>query len=326
MAFDARARGWFPVCRIQRCGLPPSGREPVLLFTPYRRPFALVALAVAASCGRTERARVPGLTLDDFGDTVRAGHGARRIVSLNAVTTEILFALGAGARVVGRTHWDPFPEAARAVADLGDGMQPNVEAVLGARPDLVVLYGSESNRAAAQALRRAGVATLAVRTDHVADFRRAARLLARAVGDSTAGDRLADSLEASLAVVRARGRAATTPTVFWFIWESPLFTIGRGSYLTELVETAGARNVFDDLAAPSPQVALEEVVRRNPDYVLAGPQNAARIRRSAAWQAVPAVRAGRILVVDTTLVGRPGVRLGEAARHLRALILHDTVP
>ena len=295
----------------------------------YRRPFVLLALAVTASCGgakRAERARAPGRTLDDFGDTVRAGHGARRIVSLNPVTTELLFALGAGARVVGRTHWDLHPEGARAVADLGDGMQPNVEAVLGVRPDLVVLYASDGNRAAARALHRAGVATLAIRTDHLADFQRAARLVARAVGDSAAGERLADSVERSLAVVRARPRSTKPPTVFWFIWESPLFTIGRGSYLTELVETAGARNVFDDLAAPSPQVSLEQVVRRNPDYVLAGPQNAMRIRRSPAWRAVSAVRAGRILVVDTTLVGRPGVRLGEAARHLRALILHDTVP
>jgi ABC-type Fe3+-hydroxamate transport system substrate-binding protein len=70
---------------------------------------------------------------------------------------------------------------------------------------------------------------------------------------------------------------------------------------------------------------MEEIVRRNPDYVLAGPVNAAKIRDNPVWQAVPAVRAGRILIVDTALVARPGVRMGEAARHLRALIVHDTL-
>jgi iron complex transport system substrate-binding protein len=89
---------------------------------------------------------------------------------------------------------------------------------------------------------------------------------------------------------------------------------------------AGARNVFGDLAPASPQVTMEELVRRNPDYVLTGPQNAATLRSSEKWRSVPAVREGRVLVVDTTLVGRPGARLGEAARHLRALILRDTVP
>jgi ABC-type Fe3+-hydroxamate transport system substrate-binding protein len=72
-------------------------------------------------------------------------------------------------------------------------------------------------------------------------------------------------------------------------------------------------------------VTLEEIVRRNPDFVLVDAASAKRLRESATWRAVPAVRAGRLLIVDTLLVGRPGVRLGEAARSLRALILHDTI-
>ena len=287
--------------------------------------YALV-LAATASCDRDRTTRSPAAVLDDFGDTIAGGAPASRIVSLNPVATEVLFAMGAGSRVVGRTHWDLYPEAARAVADLGDGMQPNVEAVLGARPDLVVLYAGNANRGAAERLRRAGIATLSIRTDHVADFRRAVRLLSRIAGDTEAGNLLADSVERSLRAVAARPRPATPPTVFWVMWETPLYTIGGGSYLTELVQAAGARNVFGDLPAASPQVTMEELVRRNPDYVLTAPSGAALIRGGAAWRAVPAVRAGRILIVDTTLVGRPGVRLGEAARHLRSLILHDTVP
>jgi ABC-type Fe3+-hydroxamate transport system substrate-binding protein len=161
--------------------------------------------------------------------------------------------------------------------------------------------------------------------DHIADFRRTVILLARAIGDTLAGNRLADSVEKSVGAVRARPRPAVPPTVFWFIWESPLYTIGRNSYMSELVDVAGARNIFADLDAVSPQVTREEIVKRNPDFILTGPENASRLRASPAWQAVPAVRAGRILIVDTTLVGRPGVRLGEAARHLRALVLHDTL-
>jgi iron complex transport system substrate-binding protein len=297
-----------------------------LRFERCVRSVMVPALAVVASCGRDQGTRIPAVNLDDFGDTIVAGVPATRIVSLNPVTTEMLFALGAGRRVVGRTHWDLSPDAARAVPDLGDGMQPNIEAVLGARPDLVVLYGSSANRGAAQRLRRAGVATLAVRTDHVADFRRTVRLLSRAVGDTDAGNRLADSVERSFRAVAGRPRPSKPPTVFWLIWETPLYTIGAGSYMSELVEAAGARNVFGDLEAASPQVTMEELVRRDPDYILTGPVGAARVRTGPAWRAVPAVRAGRVLVVDTTLVGRPGVRLGEAARHLRALILHDTVP
>jgi ABC-type Fe3+-hydroxamate transport system substrate-binding protein len=324
--------GLLPPDRTERYGLFPTRKEPALFIAPVRlralvTPVAMVAYVFVAvvACDRTRAPRTAALTLDDFADTVRTGTPATRIVSLSPVTTEILFALGAGHRVVGRTHWDLYPDAARAVTDVGNGMQPNVEAVLGVRPDLVVLYASNTNRGAAKQLRAAGVATLALRTDHVADFRRTVILRARAIDDPLAGTRLADSVENSMRAVRARPRPATPPTVFWFIWESPLYTIGRNSYMSELVDIAGARNIFADLDAVSPQVTREEIVKRNPDFILTGPENAAKLRASSLWQAVPAVREGRILVVDTTLVGRPGVRLGEAARHLRALILHDTL-
>ena len=296
----------------------------------HRRAFIIAALSAGtvalAACGDGDRrAAARPANLDDFGDTIRVGAPARRIVSLNPVTTEVLFALGAGDRVVGRTHFDRYPAAALAVPDLGNAMQPNVEAVLGAKPDLVLLYASQSNRGAAEQLRRAGIATLSIRTDHIEDFFRVTKLLARAVGDSVRGSAIVDSVSRSLSVVADRPRAAKPVTVFWHIWDNPLLTIGRGSYMNELAGIVGVKNVFDDLAAPSPQVTMEEIVRRNPDFILSGPVNAAKIRASAAWQAVPAVRAGHILVVDTTLVGRPGLRLGEAAHHLRALIVGDTV-
>lgn len=292
--------------------------------------FAVVQSAacdagVKASAGRATSGAREQAAVDDFGDSIRAAAPARRIVSLNPVTTELLFALGAGSRVVGRTHWDLYPDAARAVPDLGNGMTPNVEAVLGVHPDLVVLYASESNRAAAAQLRRAGVATLSIRDDHISDFRRTVTLLARATGDTAAGTAIADSVERSLDAVRARPRPVKPVTVFWHVWDSPILTIGRGSYLDELVTIAGATNVFGDLPQPSPQVTLEEIVRRNPDFILVGAASAAALRESALWRSVPAVRDGRLLIVDTLLVGRPGIKLGEAARSLRALILKDTV-
>jgi iron complex transport system substrate-binding protein len=303
------------------------GKESVLFFR--RRALTgilLVTIAQAIACDRGAKApaRDAQVAVDDYGDTIRAT-AAQRIVSLNPVTTELLFALGAGNRVVGRTHWDLYPDAARAVADLGNGMMPNVEAVLGVHPDLVVLYAGESNRAAAGQLRHAGVATLSIRDDHISDFRRTVMLLARATGDTIAGAAIADSVERSLSAVGARPRPSRPVTVFWHVWDSPILTIGRGSYLDELVTIAGATNVFGDLAQPSPQVTLEEIVRRNPDFILIGAASVKALRANPLWQSVPAVRKGNLLIVDTLLVGRPGIKLGEAARSLRALILKDTV-
>jgi iron complex transport system substrate-binding protein len=282
----------------------------------------LVVLALItplAACGR-EAPPVDLAFVDDFGNSLRVTGPVTRIVSLNPVTTELLFAIGAGDRLVGRTTWDLYSDEVRAVADVGPGMQPNVEAVLATRPQLVLLYASESNRLAAQQLRVAGVMTIAFRTDKVADLARITPVIARAVGLEDAGKATVDSVTASLDAVRAMPRGEPPVRAFWHLWDAPLMTIGGGSFLSELLVIAGAENSFGDIAAPSPQITLEEVARRDPDVILSSPRAAERIRNSPAWRSVRAVREGRVLEVDTNLVGRPGVRMGEAARSLRALL------
>lgn len=284
----------------------------------------LTLLAGAACAGEratVEQGAADAVVVDDFGDTLRLAASAQRVVSLNPVTTELLFALGAGDRVVGRTSWDLYPEAAKAVPDLGNGMGPNIEAVIGQRPDLVLLYASESNRAASQQLHAAGIATLTYRTDKIADLQRVIPVIAAALGVDSVGRLVADTVRASVDAVRDLPRPSEPVRAFWHIWDAPLLTIGGGSYMSELLEVAGAANVFADAEQPSPAVSLEEVARRNPDVILAGPNNARKIRENPLWQAVPAVRAGRILVIDTTIVGRPGVRMGEAARFLRRALV-----
>ena len=282
-------------------------------------------LVVIAACDTRPRdAAGTSYVVDDFGDSVRVGP-ARRIVSLNPVATEFLFVAGAGERVVGRTHWDHYPPAADAVPDLGNGIDPNVEAVLGAKPDLVILYMNASNRRAALGLQAAGVRTLTVRTDQIADLTRLADLFAAVTGDS-AGRTAVDSVMRSVDAVWRMPRPATPPRAFWVLFDGgpQVWTMGRGSFMNELLEIAGATNVFGDIAAPSAQVSLEEVVKRNPDLFVVGPKTADRLKANSAWNATAAVRARRFAIVDSALVGRPGMRLGEAARHVRRLVVGDS--
>ena len=287
--------------------------------------FLTISLSLMACTRDVPRGASTTVRVDDFGDTIPATLRAQRIVSLSPVTTELLFALGAGARVVGRTHWDSYPAEARAVPDVGNGMQPNIEAVLGARPDVVVLYASASNRAAARRLRQAGITTISLHQDRTEDFRRAAMFLGLAIGDSARGAVLGDRVLGEIRAVRTsstslNGVAGKRPTIFWHVWDAPVFTIGKASYLDELVVAAGADNIFGDRPESAPQVSLEEIVKRDPEYVLSGPTSAPKLLVNPAWRAVRAVREGRVLVVDTALVGRPGIRMGEAARRIRALL------
>jgi ABC-type Fe3+-hydroxamate transport system substrate-binding protein len=264
--------------------------------------------------------------VDDAGDPLPAPARRSRIVSLNPATTEILFALGAGNRMVGRTHWDGWPPEVLKVPDLGDGIRPSIETVIGARPDLVVLYASGENRDAARALRAAGIAVISLRIDRIVEFERAATLLGDAVGEPERARAVVDSVRVTLDRVRSATAGRARPTVFMLAWEAPLMTIGSGSFLSELVEIAGGRNVFGDLTGPSPQVAFEEVVRRDPEFILGRPETAGKLASNVRWRGLPAVRDGRVLVMDTVLVGRPGVRLGEAAVSIARLLHPGAIP
>jgi ABC-type Fe3+-hydroxamate transport system substrate-binding protein len=260
-------------------------------------------------------------THDDFGDTVVAvAAPPRRIVSLNPTTTELLYAIGAGDRLVGRTTWDLYPPEVRRVPDLGPGLRPNVEAVIAARPDLVVLYASEDNRDAARRLRTAGIRTVAYRVDRIADFARVTGALGALTGDTTAARLTVDTVQATLARVRAATASLPHPAAFWILWESPLLAVGGGSFLNELLVAAGARNVYDSLPGPSPAVSFEDLVRRDPDVVLASPQTRMHILADPRWKALRAVREGRVLVFDTTIVNGPSARVGASAVSLARLL------
>jgi iron complex transport system substrate-binding protein len=280
--------------------------------------MALGAAATQAGCRADTPTQHTALT-DDFGDTLVVASSPARIVSLNPTTTELLFAIGAGPRVVGRTHWDIWPREVSAVPDLGPGIRPNVEAVIAAHPDLVLLYASQDNRDAARRLRAAGIRTASYKLDRIADFRRVTGALGTLTGDTAAARVTADTVTATLDRVRAATASLPHPRVFWPLWENPLLGVGGGSFLNELLQIAGARNVYDSLPQPSPTVAFEDLLRRDPDVVLVNPSSRARILADPRWRTLRAVREGHVMAVDTTIVNGPSNRVGTSAVSLANL-------
>jgi iron complex transport system substrate-binding protein len=281
-----------------------------------------LSIAIFACAGSKPTTRTSGTEHDDFGDSVVVDASRRpsRIVSLNPTTTEILFAIGAGNRVVGRSTYDVFPGQAKSVADVGLPLRPNVEAVLAVHPDLVILYASADNRPATQRFQQAGVRTLALKIDSIAQFERDTRLLGRLTGDSALAYTLVDSVAATLDRVQVATKNLPRPTVFIPTWDRPLIAIGGGSFLSQLLDIAGARNIYEDIAAPSAVVTIEDVAKRNPDYVMTSPAAAPTIGTDPKWRALSAVRLKHVLVYDTLLVGRPSVTLGAAARSIADLL------
>jgi ABC-type Fe3+-hydroxamate transport system substrate-binding protein len=277
----------------------------------------LLVLLACACRGAPHGTPQGALTLtDDAGRTVRLAAPARRVVSLAPSITELVFALHAGAQVVGRTVYDIFPPAARAVPSVGDGLNPSVEAIVARHPDLVVLYRSPQTETAARQLEALGVPTLVVRDDRLEDEARLARLLGRATGHVEPGERIARHLDSLLA---APAPAAVARVVF-IVWDTPPIVIGGGSYLDQLAGRAGAVNVFHDLSTPSATVSIETIATRDPDWILMVRDSLTAplpdwIRR-AEWRTVRAVRERRFLMLPAELFGQPSPRAPEAVRWL----------
>jgi len=241
---------------------------------------------------------------------------ARRIVSLLPSFTELLFAIGAGDRIVGRTQWCDYPPAALDVPSVGDGMPPNVEAVAARHPDLVVLYNTGPNVTAAKQLERMGIRTVLLDLNRLEDLGPAARTLGRLTGL----EQRAESLATVMDSLAGRPPPTSRTSIAFVVWDNPPIIIGHGSYLDQLAAQAGARNVFGDISAPSAQVSLETIVARDPQWIAVLSDSAVppAFARRREWRAVRAVREGHFLLLPGSLFGRPGPRSGEAITQLRA--------
>jgi iron complex transport system substrate-binding protein len=273
----------------------------LIRFAKKRRSWIAVVLAGIlwlAACGRDDASRSTG--------------EAARIVSLYPTATEILFALGAGERVVGRSSWCEYPPEALDLPALGDAVSVSAESVIALRPDLVLVASGSQEEALARLEGRTNV--LRVAADGMHDVRVLIVDLARRTGRRDEGMKLVDAID--LALLAARNRAATRERVrvVFVVQREPLVVAGRGSYVDELLETVGAVNVAADAPGQWPALSEESLVKRAPEVILDG----ATTDPGDFWSRFP----GRAVVrpVRETVVLRPGPRLPEALLVLERLV------
>ena len=189
-----------------------------------------------------------------------------RIVSLAPSTTEMLFALGAGPRVVAVTRYCDYPPEVATLAKLGGVLDLNLESVLAARPDLVVAIRSNSVEQVFERLGRLGLSVLVVPSDTLADFAPAVSAIAQATGGGPRGVELTATFDAALADLR-RGAAKEKPLrTLILVAERPLVAAGRGSFIDGAVGLLGLTNVIRQ--GPFPEVGREEMAKSNPELLL----------------------------------------------------------
>ncbi len=254
-----------------------------------------------------------------------------RVVSLTPSTTEAVFALGAGDRVVGRSRFCNYPEGAKALPQVGGYVDPNYEAILGLRPSLVVGARGPGGAAVEQKLQGYGIATFFPRTESFAEIEAMLTGLGSLLHRERAAADVVDKIHAQMAAVeRAVGGLPRRKVLLVFGLE-PVVVAGPGGFPDEMIQRAGGVNVVADGPA-YPSVGIERVLALDPDLVLnasmAEARGTERIRSDApGWRDVRAVKEGHVVAITDEAVLRPGPRVGDGLRTIaRAVHPEAAIP
>jgi ABC-type Fe3+-hydroxamate transport system substrate-binding protein len=262
--------------------------------------------------------------VDASGVVLELRRPPRRIVSLIPSTTETLCALGLAEALVGITVYCREPaEALRGKVRIGGEKDPDLERIRDLAPDLVVANIEENVREHIDTLRGWGIPVWVTYPRTVADAIRMIRELGMLTDTRTPATAMADEAEARLAEVGAAAARRAPVPVFYAIWREPWMTINRDTYIHDVLRVCGAANVYGDHPERYPTVSLDEVAARAPAVILL-PDEPFRFRRVhiedfQRYSALPAVRAGRIHLVDGKPFSWHGPRISDALRTLPAM-------
>jgi iron complex transport system substrate-binding protein len=253
---------------------------------------------------------------------------ARRIISIIPATTEMLFAMGAGDRVIAIGSYDHYPPEAQKLPRVGALIDPNVEQILQMRPDLVVVYGTQTELK--RRLERANIPYYSYVHKGLGDITETMRLLAKRVGVESAGNALADRVEKQLADVRDHvSRSARPKTLIVFEHERGslrnIFASGGVGFLHDMLVAAGGADVMGDIHRQSVTMSTEMVLDRAPEVIveLRYSKDDIADTDTAVWNrlaSVPAVRNHRVIVLAGEEFVVPGPRVGDATRRLAAAL------
>lgn len=277
-----------------------------------RKLLAWLALCCALPAGALQ-------VTDDRGITLELARPPQRIVSLLPSLTETVCALGECRRLVGVDRYSNHPETVRALPQVGGGLDPSIEAIVALRPDVVLMARSARG---AERLESLGLKVLALEPETAADVRRVLGLLGQLL-EVPDPQRIWRAIDAGVAAeAQSLPPSARRTRVYFEVGRGP-YAAGPGSFLGEMLQRLGVRNVIAPELGPFPLVNPEYVVRADPDLVMIGERDAADLRQRPGWSGVRALREGRICVftpAESDVLVRPGPRMAEAARLLARCI------
>ena len=266
------------------------------------------ALALACVCSLLCACSKPTSETNDSGT-------AERVVAFAPHLSEMMFAIGAGDRLVGVSSWSDYPRAVLELPEVGDAFTVDQEQLSLLAPDLLLVWESGMPAHTVDELRSRGYRVEAIRTRNLADVSEAMIRLGELTGHRPTAETAARQFTGTLNQLREQYRDAEPINAFFQISARPLYTINRTHFISEIISLCGGRNVFDDLGEMAPSVSVEAVLDRDPEVMLAGTNlGDDAFGEWARWPGLAANRYGNQFLLPDETIGRPAPRLALAAR------------
>ena len=293
----------------------------------------ILALAIAASllfaCSRPQSsypsAGETRVVTDEAGRQIRLPQKIDRIVSLAPNLTEIVYAVGAGDRLVGRTSYCDYPPAAKAVPEVGDTMQPSVERIIALKPQLVLISTASQLETFTKQLDEQRIAVYVTNPNSVDQVLSSIETLGQLFGTTEQAKQVAADLRRRTQTVESAVANRPAIKVFYQVSDEPLYTIGREAFLTDLIRRAGGVSVTADVPTAFPRFSDEAALASQPEAIIlpsGGSMGNANSKVAPALRNSPAVRNNRVYKINDDLLARPGPRLIDGLEQL-ARALHS---
>jgi iron complex transport system substrate-binding protein len=260
--------------------------------------------------------------IDDRGVSHPISSPFKRVLSLSPVSTELVYAIGEGGRLVGRTSSCDYPIEALSIPSVGSLFPPDYEKIIATKPDLILM--SDGNIKTRERLESFGLSVFVLKPRDVAGISDAMRRLGRLLRVAKNADTAANLLEA--AVKRVQVSPTVRPTVLYEVWATPLTTAGSNTFLADIIHLSGGRNLVESSTEDWPKLSIEWAITANPDIILTGRSDSYNLwtkGKRPAWRGTEAILKKNVfLVPNEDVFVRPGPRVVSAIQWLSATLVH----
>jgi len=256
---------------------------------------------------------------DSSGHTLELNGPANRVISLAPNLTELMYAIGAGDRLVAVSDYSDFPPAAKKLPRIGNAVSMDIERIVALKPDLVLTWKTGTPNATQEYLRQLKLPVFELEFQRIGEIANGAEILGQLTGLGTRAKTVSTRFRHQLAELKATFKNRAPVTVFYQMWNQPLMTANGDHFISDLIRLCGGRNVFGDLRSLVSAIDIETVIARSPEAIVAASGRKQRQRwleQWSNWKTIPAVKNNKIFFISPDLLSRPSTRILQGAEIL----------